>query len=117
MAIGIIIAVFIVFLLISLVLSRDDGPFAVAIRLAEILLPFAAATALSCFSLGGLGPAYFPAACCFGFATAIALLRPLPFFWHTPPPEGAYVFVYAAVLVAGLLLTGQAALHVTILGR
>lgn len=109
MAIGIVIAAFVFFFLFSLALARDDGPFGMAIRLAEILLPFAAAMALSGFFLKGLGADYFPAACCFGFATAIALLRRLPSLWFARPPEGAYVFVYAAAIVVGVVLTAEAA--------
>jgi len=115
MMIAIILAAFVFFVLFSLVLSRDDGTFGVAIRLSEILLPFAAAVGLSGFFLKGLGASYFPAACAFGFALAIGLLRRLPSFWHARPPEGAYVFVYAAAIVAGLLLTAQAAFHFSLL--
>lgn len=104
MVLGTLLAVFALFFVFSLVLSRDDGPWAVAIRLSEILLPFAAAVMLSGFFLKGLGPDYFPAACSFGFAVAIALLRRLPSLWFTRPPEGAYVFVYSVAIVAGLLL-------------
>ena len=111
MVIGFLIATFAGFFLCSLVLSRDDGGFGVAIRLGEILLPFAAAVTLSGLFLKNLGTDYFPAACCFGFAVSIALLRRLPSLWFSRPPEGAYVFAYSAAIVAGLVWAGVAALR------
>jgi len=104
---AVLITAFALFFLVSLVLARDDGSFAMAIRLSEILLPFAAAVTLSGLFLKGLGTAYFPAACAFGFAVAIALLRRLPSLWFSRPPEGAYVFVYSLAIVAGLALAAR----------
>lgn len=103
-----LMAAFAAFFLFSLVLSRDDGTFAIAIRLAEILLPFAAALTLCGVFLKTLGADFFPAACCFGLAVAIALLRRLPSLWSSRPPEGAYVFAYSVAIVAGLVLTDLA---------
>ena len=111
MIFGAVIAAFAGFFLCSLVLSRDDGAFAIAIRVGEILLPFAAAVTLSGLFLKNLGADYFPAACCFGFAVSIALLRRLPSLWFSRPPEGAYVFAYSAAIVAGLVWAGVAALR------
>ena len=104
----ILITAFAAFFLFSVVLSRDDGAFAIAIRVAEILLPFAAALTLSGVFLKTLGPDYFPAACCFGLAVAIALLRRLPSLWFSRPPEGAYVFAYSVAIVTGVVLTALA---------
>ncbi|MDR3527222.1 MAG: hypothetical protein P4L57_08060 [Rhizomicrobium sp.] len=109
-----VLAAVVAFFVVSFVLARDDGAFALAIRLAEILLPFAAAIALSGFFLKGMGPDYFPAACCFGLAVAIALLRRLPSLLFTRPPEGAYVFAYTAATVAGLALAIAAAFPLAI---
>ena len=96
-----------VFFLVSAVLARDEGRLGAAIRLCEILLPLAAVLILSGLFLKGLGHGYFPAACCFGLALAMALLRKAPSVWWRRPPEGARAFFYSAALVAGVWLSWQ----------
>ncbi|GAA0548150.1 drug/metabolite transporter (DMT)-like permease [Rhizomicrobium palustre] len=102
---GFFVASLIVFAGLSFILSRDDGRFGTAIRLGEILIPLAAAMFLGAVFLKGWGRNYFLASCFFGIATALALLRKTPSFWHSRPPEGERVFTYGAMLLIGGAIT------------
>jgi hypothetical protein len=98
------IGAFVLFLVLSFVLTRDDGPFGRLIRAVEILLPLTAALAVYEAWSRGADIMYFMAAVCFGLALLYALTRRV--FEASPFPlgfmgGGMAIFFYGVFVLAG----------------